>query len=136
MILEEDSLLDFKYDPGTDILTVRFPDAIGTPVSQIANSLQKLAQNVAQFDIKKLLLDISTGVPGLEEADYHELVKHFLQTLSLSRLQKIARVIPENPAREYLIEHIASEMYMNLGLPFTARSFTNKSEACDWLQEP
>jgi hypothetical protein len=136
MILEKDSLFDFSYDPGTDILTVQFPDAVGTPVSQIENSLQKLAQNVALYDVKKLLLDISSGVPGLAEADYHELVKQFLQKLSQSRLQKIARVIPENPAREYLIQHVAAEMYEYLGLSFTARSFTSKIEACKWLLEP
>ncbi|MFC5272355.1 hypothetical protein [Adhaeribacter terreus] len=136
MILEEDSLFDFIYDPKTDILTVRFPDAVGTPVSQIENSLQKLAQNAANYDVKKLLLDISSGVPGLDEEHYHYLVEVFLKTLSHSRIQKIARVIPENPAREYLIDHIASEMYQNLGLPFIGRSFTSKAEACAWLQEP
>src|SRR5687768_15289624 len=108
MILEPDSLFDFEYDPGKDILTVRFPDAVGTPVPQIENSLQKLAQTVAFYDVKKLLLDITSGVPGLNETNYQELVKHFLKTLSASRIQKIARVIPENPAREYLIEHIAA----------------------------
>lgn len=136
MILEEDSLLKFSYDPATDILSVKFPDVIGTPFSQIENSMQKLSRNVALFDVKKLLLDISSGVPGLDEAHYHQLVKRFLETLSHSRLQKIARVIPENPAREYLIEHFAEEMYQKLGLPFNGRSFTSKSEACAWLQEP
>ena len=135
MILERDSLFDFEYDPATDILTVRFPDAIGTPVPQIENSLQKLARNAANFDVKKLLLDLRTGVPGLEEADYHNLVESFLKVLKQSRVQKIARLVPENPAREYLIEHIADEMYRNLGLPFKARNFTSKAEACTWLQE-
>src|SRR5688572_444169 len=136
MILEEDSLFDFSYDIGTDILTVRFPDAIGTPVSQIENSLQKLARNVANFDVKKLLLDISTGVPGLDDEHYQELAKHFLQTLRQSRVEKVARVIPENPAREYLIDHFAQEVYKDLSLPFKAQSFHDKNEALEWLQDP
>ncbi len=136
MILEEDSLFLFNYDITTDILSVSFPDATGTPVSQIENSLQKLANNVAQFDVKKLLLDLSSGVPGLDDTEYQELAKHFLGTLRHSRLKKIARVIPENPAREYLIEHVAEEMYASLALPFIARNFTNKAEAMAWLLEP
>ena len=135
MILEEDSLLQFSYDPATDILSVRFPDAVDTPHSQIENSLHKLARNVALFDVKKLLLDLRSGVPGLDENHYRELVLRFLEVLRQSRLHKIARVIPNNPAREYLIEHIAEEMYRNLHLPFLARNFTNISEACVWLQE-
>lgn len=136
MILEEDSLLQFSYDVATDILSVRFPDVIGTPLAQIENSMQKLSRNVAVFDVKKLLLDISSGVPGLDEAHYRKVVKHFLEALRRTRLKKVARVIPENPAREYLIEHFAAEMYENLALPFQARSFTSKTEACAWLQNP
>ena len=136
MILEEDSLFLFNYDTATDILSVSFPDAVGTPLSQVENSLQKLARNVALFDVKKLLLDISSGVPGLDDAHYQELAKNFLKTLSHSRLKKVARVIPENPAREYLIDHVAEEMYANLALPFTARSFHDRTEAVNWLLEP
>ena len=136
MILEEDSLLKFSYDPSTDILTVRFPDGIGTPVSQIENSLQKLARNVAQFDIKKLLLDLSSGVPGLDEANYRELVMRFSETLNYSRLKKVARVIPEDPARTYLIEHFAEKLTKDLGLSFSARSFSDKTDAIEWLNQP
>jgi hypothetical protein len=136
MILEEDSLLQFSYEATTDILAVTFPDVVGTPLSQIKNSMQKLSHNVALFDVKKLLLDISSGVPGLDEAHYHELVLQFLEALRQSRLQKVARVIPQNPAREYLIEHVAEEMYQNLALPFQARSFHESSLAIAWLLEP
>src|SRR5688500_18348573 len=126
MILEEDSVFQFNYDTATDILSVTVPDAVGTPISQTENSLQKLARNVSLFDVKKLLLDLSTGVPGVDDDHYQELAKHFLETLRQSRLKKVARVIPLNPAREYLIEHFAEEMYRNLDLPFMARSFTDK----------
>src|SRR5688572_13234032 len=135
MILEEDSLFQFNYDIPTDILSVRFPDAVGTPLSQVENSLQKLARNVSAFDVKKLLLDISSGVPGLDDAHYQELAKHFLQTLRQSRVEKVARVIPENPAREYLIDHFAQEIYKDLSLPFKAQSFHDKAEALAWLQD-
>jgi len=136
MILEEDSLLNFRYDPKTDILSVRFPDLIDTPIPQIENSLEKLGRNIINFDVKKLLLDLRSGVIGIGEEDYRFHVGQFLKTLGGSRLEKVARVIPENPVREYLIDHFAAEMRTKLGLPFEAQSFTSKTEALRWLKNP
>lgn len=135
MILEEDALLNFRYDPKTDILSVRFPALVGTPKMQIENSMQKLGRNIINFDVKKLLLDLRSGVIGIEEEDYRHLVREFLQTLENSRLEKVARVLPENPVREYLIDHFAAEMRGKLGLPFQAQSFTSKTEALKWLKK-
>lgn len=135
MILEEDALLNFRYDPKTDILSVRFPSLVGTPKMQIENSMQKLGRNIINFDVKKLLLDLRSGVIGIEEEDYRHLVREFLQTLENSRLEKVARVLPENPVREYLIDHFAAEMRGKLGLPFQAQSFTSKTEALKWLKK-
>lgn len=136
MILEEDSLLNFRYDPKTDILSVRFPDLLHTPMPQIENSLEKLGRNIINFDVKKLLLDLRSGVIGLGEEDYRYHVAQFLKTLDGTRLVKVARVIPENPVREYLTDHFAAEMRNKLGLPFLAQTFTNKREAMRWLKDP
>src|SRR5688572_30079393 len=135
MILEEDALLNFRYDPKTDILSARLPDLIHTPTMQIEDSLQKLGRNITNFDVKKLLLDLRSGVIGIGEDDYRLLVGKFLETLENSRLEKVARVIPENPVREYLIDHFAAEMRGKLGLPFQAQSFTSKTEALKWLKK-
>ena len=136
MILEEDSLLNFRYDPKTDILSVRFPDLVDIPLAQIENSLEKLGRNIINFDVKKLLLDLRSGVLGIGEDDYRYHVGEFLKTLGGSRLEKVARVLPKNPVREYLIDHFAAEMRTKLGLPFQAQKFTTKTEALRWLKDP
>lgn len=136
MILEEDSLLRFSYDTSTHILTVTYPDMIGAPRAQVENSLQNQARIIRNYDLKKVLLDIRSGVPGVSDQQYKELVEHFLSSLSSTRLEKIARLVPENPAREYLIKKSAREMREKLDTPFEDRSFTNKQEAIAWLQSP
>ena len=136
MILEEDSLLNFRYDTVTQILSVRYPDLTGIPLPQIKNSLDKLYRNVVNYDIKKLLLDIRSGVRGITEAQYKDLVNEFLQHLSQTRLEKVARILPENPAREYLVEHYAQILRQDITVNFKDQNFSSMADALAWLQEP
>ena len=135
MILERDSLLDFNYDTLTHILTVRYPDLTGIPLPQIQNSLDKLYRNVVNYDIKKLLLDLRKGLRGLTESQYRELTNNFLKQLSQTRLEKIARILPDNPAREYLVEHYAEVLRQDILVNFDDQSFSNRAEAIAWLME-
>ena len=135
MILEEDSLLNFNYNVATHILSVRYPDMTGISIPQIKNSLDKLHRNVVNYDIKKLLLDLRYGLRGLTESQYRELTNEFLQQLSTTRLEKIARILPDNPAREYLVEHYAEVLRQDITVNFEDQSFSNTAEAVAWLLE-
>ncbi|MFC5272356.1 hypothetical protein [Adhaeribacter terreus] len=135
MILEKDSLFDFNYDTKTHILSVKYPDLTGIPLSQIRNSLDKLCRNVVNYDVKKLLLDIRSGVKGVTETQYKELVNEFLKQLSHTRLEKIARILPDNPARQYLVQHYAQILQKDISVRFKDRSFSNKAEALAWLEK-
>jgi hypothetical protein len=135
MILEKDSLLDFNYDITTQILSVRYPDLTDIPIPQIKNSLEKLYRNVVNYDIKKLLLDLRNGLRGLTESQYRDLVNEFLKHLSQTRLEKIARILPENPAREYLVEHYSQILQQDIIIQFKDQNFAGKTEALDWLME-
>jgi hypothetical protein len=133
MILEQDSLLDFNYDTNTHVLSVHYPDLTGTPISQMENSLNKLYRNVVNYDVKKLLLDLRFGLRGLTETEYRELTNNFLKQLSQTRLEKIARILPENPAREYIVKHYAEVLRQDIIVKFKDQSFANKSDAMAWL---
>lgn len=135
MILENDSLLEFDYDTTTHILSVFYPDMTGIPYAQIQNSLTKLYRNVVNYDVKKLLLDLRQGLRGLTEVQYRELTNDFLKQLSQTRLEKIARILPENPAREYLVEHYAQVLRQDITINFKDRSFADAAEAKAWLLE-
>src|SRR5689334_17099400 len=135
MILEQDSLLNFNYDIISHVLVVRYPDLTGIPLPQIKNSLDKLYRNVVNYDIKKLLLDLRQGLRGLTEAQYQELTNDFLKQLSQTRLKKVARILPENPAREYLVEHYAEVLREDINVNFLDQSFDNTADAMAWLQD-
>jgi len=135
MILEKDSLLNFSYDTTTHILSVTYPDVTGIPIPQIENSMEKLCRNVVNYDVKKLLLDLRSGLRGITETQYQELANKLLTELSQTRLEKVARVLPQNPAREYLVEHYAQVIRQDLTVNFTDRSFSDMDEAMAWLLE-
>src|SRR5688572_2935510 len=133
MILQQDSLLAFNYDTSTHILTVRYPDMTGIPMSQIENSLNKLYHNVVNYDVKKLLLDLRFGLRGLTEVQYRNLTNDFIKQLSQTRLEKIARILPDNPAREYIVEHYSEVLRQDITVAFVDNSFSNTADALAWL---
>src|SRR5688572_5660910 len=135
MILEEDSLLNFRYDTTTHILSVSWPDLTSTPLPEIENSLKKLARNIKNFDIQKVLADHRYGFTSLEDKAYKKMLIAYHRKLAKTHLNKIARLIPENPAWEYFIIQLSKELQEKLNLPFEVRFFTKKAEALDWLQQ-
>jgi len=135
MILEEDSLLILSYDTATDILSVNWPDLIDTPMPEIENSLHKLAKSIAHFDVKKLLLDLSTSVIGVDENQYLKLILDFMNSLTATRLEKMARVMASNPAQEDRLLEFSRDIKTQVYLPFQTKSFNNKTDALLWLME-
>jgi hypothetical protein len=135
MILEEDSLLQYQYDTTNHILSITWPDLTGTPLPEIENSLQKLARNIKNFDIRKVIADHRFGYTSLEDDAYKKVIEDYHRSLAETNLQKIARLLPENPAWEYFIKHISQELQEKLNLPFKVRFFTKKTKAIKWLME-
>lgn len=133
MILEEDSLLHFNYDTATHILTVTWPDLSSTPVAEIDNSLQKLARNIKNFDVRKVVADHRFGFTCLEDEGYKIAIENYHRSLAETRLEKLARIIPENPAWEYFIIQFSLELQDKLSLPFKVSFFKTWDEALDWL---
>ncbi len=135
MILEEDSLLSLRYDAATDILSVDWPDLIDTPLPEIENSLYKLSKSIAHFDVKKLLLDLSTSVIGVDENQYQKLVLDFMASLTATRLEKMARIMAQNPAQEDRLLEFSRDIKNQVYLPFQTKSFSTKTDALAWLME-
>ena len=136
MILEKDSLLKFRYNIRTQILTVNWPDLSNTPLPEIENSLQKLARNIKHFDIRKVMADHRFGFTSLEDEAYKKVIEDYHRSLGETQLEKLARIIPENPAWEYFIIQLSQELHEKLNLPFKIRFFTKQSDALKWLKAP
>ena len=135
MILKEDSLLQFSYDISTQILSISWPDLSATPLPDIENSLEKLARNIRNFDIRKVMADHRFGFTSRDEEAYKKVIENYHLNLAQSHLEKLARIIPDNPAREYFINQLSRELDQKLGLPFKVKCFSTKTEAQNWLLE-
>jgi len=136
MILEEDSLLNFRYNTVNQVLSVTWPDLTNTPLPEIENSLQNLARNIKNFDIRKVLADHRYGFTSLENEAYKQMLIDYHRNLAETNLEKLARLIPENPAWEYYIIQLSQELHDKLNLPFKIRFFKKKTEALKWLRQP
>src|SRR5688572_25199565 len=136
MILEKDSLLKFRYNIRTQILSVSWPDLSNTPLPEIENSLQKLSRNIKNFDIRKVMADHRHGYTSLDDETYKKAIENYHRSLADTHLEKLARIIPENPAWEYFIIQLSKELQEKLDLPFKIRFFSKKADALKWLQEP
>ena len=136
MILEEDSILNFRYNISTQILSISWPDLSNTPLPEIENSLQKLARNIKNFDIRKVMADHRFGYTSLDDDAYKKMIEDYHRSLADTHLEKLARIIPENPAWEYFITNLSKELEEKLNLPFKVRFFTKKADALKWLKAP
>lgn len=136
MILEDDSLLKFSYDTVTQVLSVTWPDLSETPISEIENSLQKFARTVRNFDVRKVLADHRFGFTSLEDEAYKKILEDYHRNLADTNLEKLARLLPENPAWEYYIRQYSRDLHEKLTLPYQIGVFKSKSEALAWLQDP
>lgn len=135
MILEDDSLLHFRYDTITHILSLTWPDLTYTPTAEVEDTLQKLASNIQFYDVHFLLEDHRKVFKILGDEKYKKVIENYHRQLAGTNLQKVARLISEEPAWEYLLTNNAKKIQKKLHLKFKVRFFTQKAEAMAWLKE-
>lgn len=136
MILEKDSLLRFRYNTIDQILSVNWPDLSNTPLPEIENSLNKFARNIKNFDVRKVMADHRHGFTSLDDEGYRKIIEDYHRRLADTNLEKLARIIPDEPAWEYFITKLTREMQEKLHLPFKIRFFKKRADALKWLKEP
>jgi hypothetical protein len=135
MILEEDSLMHFRYDTITHILSTTWPDLTHTPMAEIEDTLEKLASNIQYYDVRFMLADHRTGYAILGDEKYKKLMEDYHRRLAQTNLEKVARVLPEEPAWEFLIANNARKLQKKLRFRFKIRYFNSRAEAMAWLEE-
>ncbi|MBA9075437.1 MULTISPECIES: hypothetical protein [Rufibacter] len=131
MILYQSGFLTLDYDPATDILFVEWPDVHEFLVPEINQTLQILVDHLKSYDIKRLLVDASQAALEIPPQEYKEVLKEFGLNLMTTRLEKLARIITPNPAREHNVEEAKQEV----GLTLRLQTFPDKQEALLWLEE-
>jgi hypothetical protein len=135
MILFQNRLIVLEYRPGTDVLSVDWPSVSAYDLTEVERSLSTLVEYITNYDVKRLLIDSTKAVisPDLDMVEYQAIVTEFAYKLQKTRLQKSARIMHADLAREATSQHISEDISRKARLTVENRNFTDKAEALAWL---
>ncbi|MFC5270360.1 hypothetical protein ACFPIB_07060 [Adhaeribacter terreus] len=129
MIVYQNSLITIAYMADTDILSVDLASFEPYAALEIKEAIQIVVETLSNYKNKYLLLDASKISTTMPDADYREVINHFVSVIGQTNLQKVARIITSDPLRE----EVVYTMRENLFLPFQLHDFVSKDEAMHWL---
>jgi len=134
MIIYNNGLITLDYDPAIDVLTVELPNAAQFGIPELSRSLETVAENIQNYDIKKLLLDSSNVVvEQIRDDAYKSVVEKFVLTLTKTRLQKLARVNSARVTQDQRVAQVTSEATQKYNAPINIKMFSSRAAAQDWL---
>lgn len=133
MIIHQDSLLVLQYEPSTDNVVVKWPDLLDVPNAVIEHSFSKLIQNINNYHITKLLLDSRGSRSNVPDEEYKPLALQLIMGLASTRIQKIARLISNDPARETRAKNYSQEVQTKMHFNFKSQEFEDQESAMTWL---
>lgn len=84
--------------------------------------------------MKLLIVDSKTNILlNIDQKEYKAIIMEFAQAIAVTRLQKSARlVIPDN-AREAKSKELSTKIKEEVRMVIQNQDFTSKVEAMDWL---
>ena len=134
MILYPDNLLALGYEIGTDILTVRWPNLTAASVQELQLAIEKLIAAVKHYDVKRLLIDSTKSKVDIPDHIYKPIIFGLIQALTQTRLEKMARVLPEDALRETRLRSYNEEMNRQKMFTFQTGEFATLAAAQKWLK--
>ena len=135
MILLQNNIIKLDYDPATDIIEVNYPDLQGYLLPEIRNSINLMVETIRNYDVKKLLIDVSQTVVDVSDDENREISVQLAAELQHTRLQKMARVQPKDNALEAKAQENIKLIKAQGLLPYQIKTFTDKAVALIWLKE-
>ncbi|ARS36946.1 hypothetical protein CA264_16770 [Pontibacter actiniarum] len=80
------------------------------------------------------LLSNSQGLASLSPATKNWLADQYYETLMLTSIRRLARVMPSNLFHQIALESVIARAAAKKNLSFAVRSFSKEEEALRWLQ--
>ncbi|WP_026464394.1 hypothetical protein [Adhaeribacter aquaticus] len=134
MVIYNNGLITLDYNPAVDILKVELPNVAQFGVLELSRSLDIVAENIKNYDIKNLLLDSSNVVvEDIQDDAYKSVVENFILTLTKSRLKKLARVNTAVIKHEERLARVTSDVSQKFNIPIAIKMFSDLPEANTWL---
>lgn len=135
MLLNQNGLIEMRYNASSDILTVKWPDIRGFALSEVVYSFELMRNAISHYDIKKLLIDSSKNAVEVSPESYLAIMKDLVYELSGTRLQKIARLGALNQAKETKLGFFSSLLSKEKLKDIRYSNFYEAAEALTWLEQ-
>lgn len=133
MILYENGFIKLDYNPSTDVLYVKCPDIYEQELLFIHKAIRVVVEAVASHGIKNFVLDASRTEMDMSSENHGIVMAHFASDLVATGLQKLARIVSEDTAREKRVEAFVKAFYEEEKPTIGFRNFTSKAAAIDWI---
>lgn len=133
MILYDNGFIKLDYDASTDILHVNCPDVYEHELLFIHQTIGVVLENLVNYNIKNFLLDTSNAGLDLSSESHGIVMTHLATGLVATRLQKFARIISIDTAREKRVEAFVKTFYQEERPAIEFQNFTSKTDAMKWL---
>jgi hypothetical protein len=134
VILYEDGLLKLDYDVGADILYLPCPDIYEHELEYLPKIFSVVVEVLNNYSIKKMLFDTSHSQLHVTPREYQHLLRNLTYGLTGTQLQKLARVVSLNAARENGMTQFLDNATIHTHLPYIIQNFNNRATAELWLQ--
>jgi hypothetical protein len=133
VILYQDGLLKLDYDVATDILYLPCPDIYEHEIEHMPKIFTAVVDVLNNYNIKKLLFDTSQSQVLVSPREYQHMIRNLTYGLTSTPLQKLARVISPNTARENQLIQLLENLHTQTLLSYELRNFITKDAAYQWL---
>jgi len=137
MILYQTGIM-LDYNPATDILTALWPSNNPYTLPEIQSTLEILVKSIRNYDVKKLLLNSSQLAihPAIDAAEYQTTLNLFCNSLTQTRLKRLAQIISMDQENKILNLELGQETKDNVKITFQTQYFIFPAEAINWLTAP
>ena len=133
MVLHSDRYFEHLYDVKLDLVSVKWPTIESIYLPEILNSVSILVENVINYNIRNMLVDARETKLLADYLDADKVVHLFIDGLSKSRLEKLARIESSITEREIMLKLLASNM--NSKYQYETRFFNDYDSAFKWLEQ-
>ena len=133
MILYDNGFIKLDYNTSTDILHINCPDMYEYDLLFIHQAIKVTVEILINYDIKKVILDTGNTGTDMSSESHSIVMAHLATDLVATRLQKFARIISKDTAREKRVEAFVKTWQEEARPAIKFQNFTSKADAMEWL---
>ncbi len=118
-------------------MLAKLPSVEEFGANELKHALEIVSDNVLNYVVKNLILDsTNVSVEKMEDRDYRATINDFLFKLTLTRLERFARLNSSILNLETRAISAVNEIFQKVGSTISFRVFADLESAVAWLKAP